>query len=345
MAIQNWPKTAVSADWASVDGIGWAEGQAPSTVNDSARAMGRDLAKWRDDTNASLTTTGSANAYVLSSNASYGSLTNGFCLAFKANFANTGAATLNVDGLGAKALRKWTTAGEAALSANDIVNGGHYIVQYNTAVNSAAGGWVVVNPSSLDGGSIAAATVTSTQLASNAVTTAKITDSNVTTAKIADGNVTAVKAAAGFVVDRAFASYTTNGTLAATWGADDTIPQNTEGTQILSASITPKSTTNRLRARVSVPVSHGSAGGFVGAAVFSDASANALAARAVTVDTLGGQYEITFEHEWVPGSTSARTITVRAGTNAGTAYINGNASRFFGGVLSATLVVEEIVAS
>jgi hypothetical protein len=43
MALKNWSKTASENDNA-VSGIGWAEGQAPSTVNDSARAMMADVA-------------------------------------------------------------------------------------------------------------------------------------------------------------------------------------------------------------------------------------------------------------------------------------------------------------
>lgn len=183
MAIQIWPKTNTSSDWASVDGIVWSENQAANTVNDSARAMGRDIAEWHGDTNATLSTGGSSNAYTLTTNGSYTSLANGFCVVVKANHTNTGAATLNVDSLGAKAIRKFSGSGESALVANDIVNGGHYILQYNTAANSAAGGWIVLNPNQVATGDIA----------DSAVTTAKIADLNVTTAKIAANNVTAAK--------------------------------------------------------------------------------------------------------------------------------------------------------
>lgn len=162
MAIQNWPKTATSSDWANVDSIKWPEAMLPPDVNDSARAMGRDLAKWRDDLNSTITSGGSSNAYTITSNGSYGSLANGFQLSFKASFSNTGAATLNVDSLGAKAVRKFTAAGEAALAANDIVSGGYYWVQYNTAANSAAGAWVLLNPS-IQGASTVLDTVGSTQ--------------------------------------------------------------------------------------------------------------------------------------------------------------------------------------
>lgn len=51
------------------------------------------------------------------------------------------------------------------------------------------------------GGSIAAGSVGTTELATNAVTTIKITDANVTTAKIADGNVTTAKIADSTVTE------------------------------------------------------------------------------------------------------------------------------------------------
>lgn len=64
------------------------------------------------------TTTGSANAYVLTLGVSITSYTAGLTLRFKANFANTGAATLNVDGLGAVTIKKDTSVD---LAANDII--------------------------------------------------------------------------------------------------------------------------------------------------------------------------------------------------------------------------------
>lgn len=47
MSISDWSTTAANNATAA-PGINWAEGQAPSTVNDSARQMMADVATWRD---------------------------------------------------------------------------------------------------------------------------------------------------------------------------------------------------------------------------------------------------------------------------------------------------------
>lgn len=211
------------------------------------------------------------------------------------------------------------------------------------------------------------ATVGTTQLADNSVTTAKIVDKAITLAKQADiatASIMGRKSAgtgsqeilsgadvrdnitpAGAVIDRAYNEYVTNAAITALIPLDDTVPQNTEGTQILSATITPKSITNRLRIRVSVVGTTIATSAMI-ATVFSDLSANALSARYVTIDTANFEREINFEVEFVPASTSARTITCRVGPGSGTTvYMNGNASgRIFGGVSKCTLIVEEIKA-
>lgn len=157
-----------------------------------------------------------------------------------------------------------------------------------------------------------------------------------------------IAAAAGttpVIVDRAFASYATYTNLTATVPVDDTIPQNTEGTQILSVSITPKTTTNRLRIRAHVAGADATTSGATTTAIFSNASANAL--RAIVVSQPGANLIQSFalEHEYVPGVTSAVTISVRVGPLSGTFWANGNStSRFLGGASACTLVVEEITA-
>src|SRR5205085_1052117 len=106
MSFWKWSKTAASN--ATADGsINWAEGQAPSSVNDSARAVMAAAAKYRDDIAGAITTGGTSTAYTVSSYQTFDTLAHldGAMIAFTPHATNGATATLNVDGLGAKPLR------------------------------------------------------------------------------------------------------------------------------------------------------------------------------------------------------------------------------------------------
>ena len=149
------------------------------------------------------------------------------------------------------------------------------------------------------------------------------------------------------VIDRAYAEYLNNADLSTALPVDDTKPQNTEGTQVLSVSLSPKSTTNRVRVRVTLFGSLTTGPANLGAGLFLNSGADAVRAAAATV-TVGNYLQvITMEYEHVPGSTSSQTYAVRVGahTSAGPARLNGYpAGRYFGGVAGATIEVEEIAA-
>ncbi len=66
MTLYKWSQTA-SADATADSSINWAEGQAPSSVNDSARAMMAATAKYRDDIAGAIVTTGTGTSYTISS--------------------------------------------------------------------------------------------------------------------------------------------------------------------------------------------------------------------------------------------------------------------------------------
>ena len=57
MTLYKWSQTA-AADANANSTINWAEGQAPSSVNDSARAMMAATAKYRDDISGAIVTCG-----------------------------------------------------------------------------------------------------------------------------------------------------------------------------------------------------------------------------------------------------------------------------------------------
>ena len=124
---------------------------------------------------------------------------------------------------------------------------------------------------------------------------------------------------------------------------DDTIPQNTEGTEVITVSITPTSGSNRLVIEFSCVGSHNGAGAYNVAALFVDTTSDAIATTA-NYSTHSGPLPLNLRHELSAGSTSARTYKVRVGPNGGVYYVNGDSSanREYGGVLSARLRVTEI---
>ncbi len=116
MTLYKWSQTAATNATADST-INWAEGQAPSTVNDSARAMMAAASKYRDDMAgctsalATLITGGTSTAYTLTSNQVFASLATmaGRQITFMVHVTNGASPTLNVDGLGAKPIQTDTT--------------------------------------------------------------------------------------------------------------------------------------------------------------------------------------------------------------------------------------------
>jgi hypothetical protein len=144
-------------------------------------------------------------------------------------------------------------------------------------------------------------------------------------------------------IDRNYAEYTTNADIASAIPLDDTIPQVGEGTQILSAAITPKSASNRVRVRFQGQVFSAGAALNVIAALFVNGGADAVRATYASTGGAGFATQLVIEYEHVPGATSAQTYTIRVGSQGGTAFrMNGAAARLFGGVSAATITVEEL---
>ena len=102
--MQVWSQTAATN--ASVNSnVNWAEGQAPSSVNDSARAAMASAAKWVSDNNGTLVTSGSTTAYTVATNQVESALTDGYTVSIKFHATNDTSATLAVDGLAAAPLQ------------------------------------------------------------------------------------------------------------------------------------------------------------------------------------------------------------------------------------------------
>lgn len=142
--IRSWSTTAASNT--SVDGIDWTEGMQPEKVNDSARQMMASTRAFIGDVTGELVAGGTANALTLAANCGFSAYADGVRLSFKASNTNTGATTLNANSIGAKAIRKMSGSTDAALVGGEIIDEGVYDVVYSEDANSAAGGWILLNP-------------------------------------------------------------------------------------------------------------------------------------------------------------------------------------------------------
>lgn len=131
MSFWKWSRTAATNS--SADGsINWAEGQPPSSVNDSARAMMAAAAKYRDDIAGAIATGGTLSAYTVASYQSFDTLAHmdGAMIAFTPHTTNGATVTLNVDSLGAKPLRP---APSVELQTGALVQGTPYVATYNNS--------------------------------------------------------------------------------------------------------------------------------------------------------------------------------------------------------------------
>lgn len=125
----NWSRTpALNANATYT----FAEGQAPSSLNDSNRGIMSDAAQWRDDISGAIVTGGTSTAYTVTSYQVFTTLAlmNGQMIAFSPHATNGATVTLNVDGLGAKPLR---SSPSVELLAGVLVQGTPYVATYNNS--------------------------------------------------------------------------------------------------------------------------------------------------------------------------------------------------------------------
>lgn len=126
---------------------------------------------------------------------------------------------------------------------------------------------------------------------------------------------------------------------------DDTIPQITEGTEFLTCTITPRSTSNTLDIKVTLLGSFSTAESLT-CALFQDSTANAIAVTGINQGVATGNVTFSLNHSMTAGTTSPITFRVRCGANgAGTFTMNGASSaRKYGGAASSRITITEYQA-
>lgn len=198
-----------------------------------------------------------------------------------------------------------------------------------------------INTDAVTTAKILDANVTNGKLATDAVTNAKVANDAINTAEIVNAAVTYAKVADGFIVQHVISEVTSSSTTTTILPQDDTIPQNTEGAEITTVSITPKATTNLLLIVAGVMSNSSATGGSI--AIFQDTTANALAATGYQGTDLS---YIEAKTRITAGTTSSTTFKVRGGpATAGTFRWNGAGGRYFGAITKSYIEVFEIKAS
>jgi hypothetical protein len=149
----------------------------------------------------------------------------------------------------------------------------------------------------------------------------------------------------GFVVQSVGFGYSATSTGSTVMPSDDTIPQQTEGDEYMSLSITPKSATNILEIDISASFARGASGNLP-AAIFRDSTADAIYATSLRQETGDHLQQLRLLKRVVAGSTSTTTFKLRAGPTSGSIRFNGAAgTRLFGAIDKSTIVIREIKAS
>jgi hypothetical protein len=124
---------------------------------------------------------------------------------------------------------------------------------------------------------------------------------------------------------------------------DDTIPQITEGNEVLTKAFTPKAATSILEIEAMINMS-AAAAAHLTVALFVDDTADALCAVAEYAGAADQMIPVVLRYLVVSASTTARTYRVRIGTAASNVVMNGivtGPARRFGGVAMSSLRVTE----
>ncbi len=109
----------------------WSGAASPSTIDDAGRAMMGAIKREHAWRNFTVTAGGTADAKTLTYSEAPAALYSGQVFGFIANTANTGSATLNINSLGAKTIKKVVAGTVSNLAAGDMPANTRVSVEYN----------------------------------------------------------------------------------------------------------------------------------------------------------------------------------------------------------------------
>jgi hypothetical protein len=204
----------------------------------------------------------------------------------------------------------------------------------------------------LAAGSISVTTITNRSMSTSAVSTVTLSAASMSVTNIAFTSLDATSISAsvaaftslnvaGVTVQTVIATYTTVTSTTDAIPLDDSIPQQTEGLEIISQAFTPKFASSTILIDVTISFGAGTGVSCCGA-IFKDATANAVRAGGTGgLSSDLGSFGLKYSE--AAGSATARTYKLRVGPESGTMFLNQtSASDTLGSRQACTMVITEI---
>ena len=126
---------------------------------------------------------------------------------------------------------------------------------------------------------------------------------------------------------------------------DDTTPQNTEGDEVMTRSITPSDSNNTLLIIAVAYAATAQDGIATGAALFQDSTADALASGYQNANAGSNPFmvPIVIIHHMTAGTASSTTFKIRVGSSSGTTTFNGDSgTQKYNSTIASSITILEI---
>lgn len=214
------------------------------------------------------------------------------------------------------------------------------------SVTAAAASATAAAASATAAAGSATAAAASATAASGSATSASGSASTATTkaAEAAASAAAALSYATSYNLDVQYAEYTTAATTASVIPYDDTIPQRTEGDQIMSITVNVPTVTAKYLVTAKVNLASSTLGYSAVCALFESNSLDAIDAASSGSAFVGDPSSVVLEARHTPGATGNITYSVRYGTEHASydAHVNSDSGspgggRHFGGAQRCTL--------